>query len=311
MSTLKVSLLQLRSQGLDVDAAVRVGDAAVREAAAAGADIAVFPELWQVGYTPCPDDAEGRQAWQGRAERPDGPFVTHFAALARELGLAIVITYLQEWEGAPRNAATLIDRHGDAVLTYAKVHTCDFWMEAALTPGDDLGVVSLDTAGGPVNVGLMICFDREFPEAARVLALDGAELILTPNCCFLNEDRLGQFRARAFENMLSVAMANYARPAGADPDDEIECNGRSVAYSGIAFSRDGRGLDHTLTLAGEDEGVHTATIDLDALRDFRSREVWGDAYRKPEAYRRLLEDRPMSVFVRANSRRVAGQPAAG
>jgi len=58
----------------------------------------------------------------------------------------------------------------------------------------------------------MICYDREFPESARILMLKGAEIILTPNCCELEQSRLGQFRTRAFENMVGVAMANYAAP---------------------------------------------------------------------------------------------------
>ena len=101
------------------------------------------------------------------------------------------------------------------MLTYAKVHICDWGMEAALTPGDGFRVADLDTRAGTVRVGLMICYDREFPESARVLMLGGAELILTPNACGLDADRLGQCRARASENMVGVAMANYATP---DPD---------------------------------------------------------------------------------------------
>ena len=60
---------------------------------------------------------------------------------------------------------------------YAKVHTCDFGAERALTPGDGFYVTELDTACGLVRVGAMICYDREFPESARILMLKGAELI--------------------------------------------------------------------------------------------------------------------------------------
>ena len=71
---------------------------------------------------------------------------------------------------------------------------------------------TLETKGGPVRVGAMICMDREFSESARILMPKGAELILTPNACPLEAHRLGQFRARAFENMVGLAMANYAAP---------------------------------------------------------------------------------------------------
>lgn len=74
-------------------------------------------------------------------------------------------------------------------MTYAKVHTCDFGMESAVTPGEAFGVCDLDTAAGPVRIGAMICYDREFPECARLLMLLGAELVLSPNACHMDVTR--------------------------------------------------------------------------------------------------------------------------
>jgi len=303
MASVKVALVQARSHGADPAVALSEGERACRAASAQGADVVLFPELWQLGYPGCPEDPAGRAAWQAQATTADGPFLSHFRGLARELGLAICITYLETWPGAPRNAATLIDRHGNDVLTYAKVHTCDFGMEAAMTPGDSFPVAELDTHSGPVRVGIMICYDREFPESARVLMLGGAELVLTPNSCGLNEDRLAQFRARAFENMVGMAMANYAVPDPVPADDPGHCNGHSVAFSGIHCDRDGNALDHKLVEAGEGEELVLATLDIDALRAYREYETWGDAYRKPAAYAALAEDAPQSVFHRPDSRR--------
>ena len=166
MASLKVALVQARSPGADPDLALREGERACREAAARGADLVLFPELWQLGYASWRADPAQLPAWLAHATTLDGPFVSRFRELARELGLAVVITYLEDWPGAPRNTATLIDRHGDPVLTYAKVHTCD-GMESVLTPGDGSRVADLDTRAGTVRVGLMICYDREFPESAR------------------------------------------------------------------------------------------------------------------------------------------------
>jgi predicted amidohydrolase len=306
MASLNVALVQARSHGADPDVALREGERACREAARAGADVVLFPELWQLGYASCPAEPAPRAAWLAHATTLDGPFVSHFRELARELGVAIVITYLEDWPGGPRNTATLIDRHGEPVLTYAKVHTCDFGMEAALTPGDGFRVAELDTRAGTVRVGLMICYDREFPESARVLMLGGAELILTPNACGLDADRLGQFRARAYENMVGVAMANYATPTTDDRGNLLPldvCNGHSVAFSGIKFDREGNVLDLKLVEAGEGEELVIATFDLDALRAYRAYEVGGDAYRKPAFYRALSDDTPLPVFARADSRR--------
>lgn len=147
------------------------------------------------------------------------------------------------------------------------------------------------------------------PEAARTLMLGGAEIILTPNSCRLDDDRIGQFRARAFENMVGVAMANYALPDPPPVNDPGECNGHSVAFSGIYCDEDGRAFDHKLVEADESEGIWIAEFDLDALREYRRRETWGDAYRKPHSYSALVSDSPAEVFVRDDSRRATSAPA--
>jgi predicted amidohydrolase len=304
MSTLTVALLQLRSPGADPELALREGERACREAAARGADVALFPELWQIGYA-LRDDADAARDWYSElAQAPDGPFVEHFRRLAQELKLAIVVTYLERSKGQPRNAATLIDRRGRPVLTYAKVHTCDFSREAAFEPGGEFPTAELELEDDSVRVGLMICYDREFPESARALMLGGAEIILTPNACPLDEERIGQFRARAFENMVGVATANYAAPHSSRPSGPEECGGHSVAFSGIVYGgSDGRAQEHKLVEGEEDEGIFLATFDLDTLRRYREHQTWGDAYRKPRAYGALVANEPAPVFRRDDSRR--------
>ena len=142
--------------------------------------------------------------------------------------MAIGVTLLERCPSGPRNTLVLFDRFGRRVLTYAKVHTCDFDVERNLTRDDEFYVADLDTAAGTVKVGAMICFDREFPESARILMLQGAELILTPNACPMEINRLAQLRGRAYENMLAIATCNY--PAGV-PD----CNGESTVFDGVAY----------------------------------------------------------------------------
>ena len=294
-NTLTIALLQLVSHGSDLDANRVTGEAACRRAAQMGADIALFPEMWSAGYTFFdPAEPGARQAWHDRAIGMDGPFVTHFRDLARDLNMAIALTYLQMWPLAPRNTVSLIDRHGAIALTYAKVHTCDFDIESELTPGDRFHVCTLDTAAGPVNIGAMICYDREFPESARVLMLQGAEIILTPNACDLEDNRIGQFRARAYENMVGLAMANYAAP---------QLNGHSVAFDGVAFDAEGHSRDHTLVQADESEGIFLAEFDLERLRTYRAREIWGNAYRKPGRYGPIVGDEVQPPFDRPDARR--------
>ena len=87
MPTLRVALLQLASHGADVETALREGERWCRTAADLRADVAVFPEMWQLGYQACPIDAAGRDAWCALATDEDGPFVGHFRRLAAQQGV--------------------------------------------------------------------------------------------------------------------------------------------------------------------------------------------------------------------------------
>ncbi len=295
MNALKIALLQMVSAGLDQDANLHKGEDFCRRAASSGVDIAVFPEMWNIGYQlPAATDTASQHALPAYAIGPQDAFLRHFQALAKELDMAIALTYLERWPVAPRDTAALIDRHGEIMLTYAKVHTCDFDREICLTPGESFPVCALDTRAGPVSVGIMICFDREFPESARLLMLNGAELILVPNACELEANRLAQLRSRAYENMLAVATANYAAP---------QENGHSIVYDGFAFDENGASLDTCLLEADEKEGVLLAGLDLDRLRAYRGREVWGNAFRKPRTYHALVSDEVRLPFVRPEARR--------
>lgn len=288
---LRIALLQLLP-GKTLKDQLSIGTAACREARSKGADIALFPEMWSDGYA-IPEDIGKLKALAVDAH---GPFVDAFGALAKELDMAIGITYLETFEPLPRNSFTLFDRHGERVLCYAKVHTCDFGDEARLTPGDGFSVATLDTAKGPVKVGAMICYDREFPESARILMLQGAEVILVPNACPMEINRLAQLRGRAYENMLAIATCNY--PAG-QPD----CNGHSTVFDGVAYTEDLPGSRDTCILeAGEAPGIYLAELDLDLLRDYRAREVHGNAYRRPRLYGALTEEVIKPPFVREDWR---------
>lgn len=276
--------------GADQASNLAKGEAFCRRASALGSDIALFPEMWNIGYTFYDRALPGaREQWVAQAVSQDSPFVTRFMQLARELDMAIALTYLEQWPGAPRNSVSLIDRRGEIVMMYAKVHTCAFDIEAALTPGDDFHACLLDTRAGEVKIGAMICFDREFPESARILMLKGAELILIPNACEMEANRTGQLRARAYENMIGVALANYADP---------ENKGHSMAFDGIAFNPDESSRDHLVVEAGENEGVYLAEFDVDRLRAYREHEVWGNAFRRPSRYQLLTSPAVEAPFVR-------------
>ncbi len=292
MSSLKVALLQLLPTGT-LEGNLNKGVQACRDAKKMGADIALFPEMWSSGYVV----PEAMDELKDAAIPAESKFVQTFGQLAKELDMAIGITLLERYEPSARNTLVLFDRFGRNVLTYAKVHTCDFSPdERILTPGDDFYVTELDTANGAVQVGAMICYDREFPESARVLMLKGAELILVPNACPMEINRLSQLRARAYENMLGIATVNY-------PKGQPDCNGHSSAFDGIAY-RPGEGgsRDTLIVEAGEREGIYLADFPMDAIREYRSREVHGNAYRHPRKYRLLVSEEIKSPFVRDDYR---------
>ena len=291
METVRVALLQLVPAGSPAGNQAKGLDAC-RQAKVMGADIALFPEMWHNGYcvSAVPD------ALRRDAIASDDLFVLEFRNLARELDLAIGITFLERYEPSPRNALVLFDRLGRRALTYAKVHTCDFDAERNLTPGDGFAVADLDIGPGTIRIGAMICYDREFPESARILMLQGAEIILVPNACPMEINRLAQLRTRAFENMLGIATANYAR---GQPD----CNGHSSAFDGIAYREGEPGSRDTLIVeAGEAEGIVLADFPLGELRRYREREVHGNAYRRPNLYGQLVSDRVQAPFIRKDHR---------
>ena len=291
MKNFNVAMLQLLPEG-SLSANLDKGLEYCKKAKAMGADLALFPEMWSAGYT-IPEDVA---LLKSMAVRADSDFVMAFGEMAARLNMAVGITFLEAWEPLPRNTLCLFDRFGRKVMTYAKVHTCDFGDECRLTPGDDFFAADLDTKDGPVRVGAMICYDREFPESARILMLKGAEVILVPNACPMEINRISQLRARAFENMTGIATVNY-------PYGKPDCNGHSTAFDGIAYRENEPGSRDTLIIeAGEGEGIYMASFPMEELRAYRQSEVHGNAYRRPEKYHLLISREIREPFIRANRR---------
>ena len=292
MNHLNIALLQIAPTG-SLEGNLEKGIAACRKAKAMGADVALFPEMWSCGYDICEPPVE---EWVCKAIKLDSEFMAQFQALAAQLDMAIALTLLEKHEPKPRNTMVLFDRFGVQKLVYAKVHTCDFGAEKDLTPGDDFFVTDLDTEKGVVKVGAMICYDREFPESARLLMLKGAEVVLVPNACPMELNRLSQLRGRAFENMMAIATCNY-------PATVPDCNGGSSVFDGVAYLPHWEGFrDMCILQADEDEDIYMAQIDLDLLREYRSCEVHGNAYRRPQLYHALIDETVNEPFIREDKR---------
>ena len=293
METLKIALLQIAPCGT-LEGNLEKGIASCQKAKNLGADIALFPEMWSNGYRIYDRPVD---QWEAEAIPADSEFVSAFGQLARELDMAIGITFLEQYEGGPRNSMVLFDRFGQRKITYAKVHTCDFDVERNLTPGEDFYVTTLDTHCGEVKVGAMICYDREFPESARILMLQGAELILVPNACPMEINRFSQLRARAYENMLAIATCNY-------PDPVPDCNGGSSVFDGVAYLPELNGSrDMCILQADGAEGIYLAELDLEQLRRYRESEVHGNAFRRPQKYGLLLDTKIEPPFIRSSYRK--------
>ncbi len=269
----RIALLQLLPGG-SLNEQLNIGKAACIKAKEMGADIALFPEMWSDGYY-LPQEDGGVEKL---AVAPDSEFVCTFRELAKELQLAIGITFLEKNDPKPLNSILLFDRNGEERLHYSKVHTCAFDDEKVLSSGEDFYAADLDIGRGTVRVGSMICFDREFPESARILMLKGAEVIIAPNACPMEINRLAALRTRAYENKVAIATCNY-------PIGQPDCNGHSSVFDGVAWQRDEPGVrDMCVFEAPEKEGVYLAGIDMDMLREYREHEVMVEKYRHPDKY---------------------------
>ncbi|MGB7299144.1 MAG: nitrilase-related carbon-nitrogen hydrolase [Burkholderiaceae bacterium] len=175
------------------------------DAAAAGADLLLFPEAFLSGYH------IGPEASRQRALGQDSPVLEQIAVVARSNHLAIAFGYLG-WSKPPThnlyNMAAIISAGGELVLRYKKAHLFGDTDRSRFVPGSSPSAI-IHLNG--VAIALAICYDIEFPELARCLALRGAQLILVPTANMAPYDSVALriIPTRAEENGLFVAYANY------------------------------------------------------------------------------------------------------
>lgn len=297
MSTIKIALVQKKAIPNNKNRNLELAVQYIKEASYLGADIVLFPEMWSNGYAPPFDGAfdnptdpafeKERKEWLESAVTIESDYVTAVKDAAAKYKIGVCATFLSKTEDKFQNTAIIIDRSGNVLLNYAKVHTCDFSLEKLLQHGNEFKVCDFEG----IQIGVMICYDREFPESARVLMLKGAEIILVPNACDMNALRINQLNTRAFENMVGVAMANYPGKGW----------GGSCAFSPVVFNENGKYLDNMLVAASDiSEDILIAEFDMDHIRAYRERETWGNAYRKPAAYLDLVRFEVRKPFIRNN-----------
>ncbi|WP_328758111.1 carbon-nitrogen hydrolase [Geomonas diazotrophica] len=273
MDKLKVALVQ---QALTAgrDEMVAATTARIREAAGQGAQLVLLQELHTGSYFCQTEDI----ACFDLAETIPGPSTEQFGALARELGVVIVTSLFERRApGLYHNTAVVLEKDGSIAGKYRKMHIPDdpaFYEKFYFTPGD-LGFEPVQTSVG--KLGVLVCWDQWYPEAARLMALAGADLLIYPTAIGWDprdeaaeqQRQLDAWvtvqRAHAVANGIPVVSVNRvgfeADPSGA---------GAGIKFWGFSFAAGPQG--EFLARAGEDEEL--LVVDLDLRRSEDVRRIW-------------------------------------
>jgi N-carbamoylputrescine amidase len=255
----------------DLPANADWAEALVRQAAGEGAGVVLIQELFAAPYFCITERTE----YFRLAQPAEGhPLIARFSALARELGVVLPVSFFEKAGQAHFNSVAMIDADGRVLGIYRKTHIPQgpgYEEKYYFSPGDT-GFRVWDTAMGRIGVG--ICWDQWFPECARAMALQGAEMLLYPTAIGSEPPSPGYdsqphwemvMRGHAAANILPVIASNRV-------GTETAPEGTAVTFYGSSFI-----ADHTGQLLAKapraGEAVITATIDLDAIADLRA--TWG------------------------------------
>lgn len=249
-----------------------------RDAAAQGAQVMCFQELF---YGPYFCQVQDTEYYDYAEAVPDGPTVTRFSALAKELGMVLVLpVYEREQAGFLYNTAAVVDADGTYLGRYRKHHIPQvkgFWEKFYFRPGN-VGWPVFDTAVG--KVGVYICYDRHFPEGWRALGLAGAEIVFNPSATSRGlSNYLWKLEqpAAAAANMYFVGAINRV---GIEPlgDDD---------FYGTSYFADPRGQLVGEAASGHDEELVVRDLDLSLIEEVRNQWAFYRD-RRPDAYDSLV-----------------------
>jgi N-carbamoylputrescine amidase len=238
----------------------------IREAAAKGADVVLPPELF-CGYYFCKTQEE--EHFARAMEWPDHPAVRQYSELAAELGVVIPVSIYEKDGPLYFNSVVMIDADGTPLGVYRKSHIPDgpgYQEKFYFRPGDT-GFRTWSTLKGRIGVG--ICWDQWFPEAARAMALMGADALLYPTAIGAEPQDAGlDTAARWRRAMQGHAVSNVIPVVAAN---RVGDEGGQVFY-GTSFITDETG-EIVCDLGRKEEGVLVATFDLDKIDQARA--AWG------------------------------------
>ena len=257
----------------------------IRDAAAKGANLVLLPELFEGYYWP----QVQRERFFARAQPIDNhPFIPRFQTLARELNVVLPLSFFERAGHAHYNSLAMIDGSGELVGLYRKSHIPDgpgYMEKYYFTPGDT-GFRAFQTSAGTVGAG--ICWDQWYPECARAMALQGAEVLLYPTAIGSEPKTAGAMDTSAMWQrvMIGHAVANAcylgaANRVGTEVIEDVE-----QSFYGASFICDFTG--EKIAEAGRaEETVLVAALDLEKARSFRA----GMGFfrdRRPDLYAPLL-----------------------
>ena len=285
MRKVKVAALQF-SCSKDVQENINKAEKMVREAADNGANIILLPELFERQYF-CQEKRYDYYDYALPLEK--NPAVNRFKEVAKELGVVIPVSFYERDIDRLFNTVAMIDADGSVLGIYRKTHIPDdhFYQEKFyFTPGDT-GFKVFDTRFGRIGVG--ICWDQWFPETARCMAVQGAEMLLYPTAIgsepILDVDSSGHWRrvmqGHAAANLMPVVAANRIGVETVEPCKENAEQSSALDFYGCSFIADATG--DIIASAKQEETILYGEFDLDALKEDRL--SWGlFRDRRPETY---------------------------
>ncbi len=269
------------------DENIAAAEKLVREAAGRGAQVALLPELFETRYF-CQE--RNYDSYKLATVLEENPAVRHFQGLAAELKVVMPVSFFERAGNVTYNSAAMIDADGKILGVYRKTHIPDdhFYQEKFyFTPGNT-GFRVWDTAYGRIGVG--ICWDQWFPEAARCMALMGAQLLLYPTAIgsepIIGCDSMSHWRrcmqGHAAANVMPVIAANRVGEERVQPAAENNWQNSSLTFYGSSFITDETG--EVVEEAGRtEEKAILHTFDLEAAEELRF--SWGlFRDRRPEMY---------------------------
>lgn len=245
----------------------------IHKCASSGAELVVLSELHNSLYFCQTEDVDNFDL----AERLDGASTEYFGALAKNLGIVIVTSIFEHRaKGLYHNTAVVLERDGSVAGIYRKMHIPDdpaFYEKFYFTPGD-LGFNPISTSAG--NLGVLICWDQWYPEAARLMALNGADVLIYPTAIGWDTKDTAEEQQRQLDAWMAVqrghAVANNLPVIACNRTGyELSKNGNDgIKFWGHSFVYGAQGEE--LGRLGEEEGNMSITIDLDRTEQLRR--IW-------------------------------------